>query len=171
MIIDNIFQMDMLFNGYIKDDNTGYLLSNDRDKLLYCNEESNVSIPTQILELAGFSCVYAKTITLNKNLKKIGNVAFLQLEMEYLILNDGLQVIGKTAFASCSNLQNVVIPSSVYFIGSEAFHYGNIYCNVETRPKDWHEDFASGSAKVYWLGEWEFDEQGNPVPIITSANN
>ena len=46
-----------------------------------------------------------------------------------------------------------------------AFSNGNIFCEVSSKPDEWDKDFAVQNAKVYWAGEWEYNEDGIPVAI------
>ena len=63
-------------------------------------------------------------------------------------------------------MKYVVIPSTVTYIGSEAFECEALYCYAEEKPSNWKNDFASKDTKVYWKGEWKYSE-GIPTPINT----
>ncbi len=81
--------------------------------------------------------------------------------------------IGNYAFHYCTGINSIVIPSSVTYIGYDAFcAWGegqNIYCNCsesyaeENWDSDWREDCE---AHVYFQGEWTYDHEGNPIPVL-----
>ena len=49
-------------------------------------------------------------------------------------------------------------------IDKNAFTSTTVFCEAESKPEGWHENFASGIAKVYYATEWHYDSNGNPVP-------
>ena len=58
-----------------------------------------------------------------RNLKEIGESAFESLDnLNYIALNDGCEKICSRAFAFCFDLETVIIPSSMKYIESDAFH-------------------------------------------------
>ncbi len=73
--------------------------------------------------------------------------------------------IGMQAFAY-TKLKYIVIPSSVTKIDSSAFMEVVsdfvIYTNFNSRPSTWGEALTS-NIKVYYEGEWEYNENGNPT--------
>ena len=151
-----------------------------------------ISIPNEIEVISAGSFHSLKNITkviFNENIKVIGNNAFGRcVSIEEVVLNEGLkyinfaafincskiknikipssvEYIGMNAFYGCSNLEYIVIPNNVKFIGKDCFSNGNIFCLIESKPEKWDREFYGGTAKVYWAGEWEYNEQGIPVPI------
>ena len=102
----------------------------------------------------------------NSKLKSIGYKAFSENpKLKTVILNAGLEYIDDKTFDECPSLEYVVIPASVIDIGYRAFSSGNIYIEVESKPEKWDNSFYGGTAKVFWAGEWEYNENGIPVPI------
>ena len=102
----------------------------------------------------------------NSKLKTIGNRALSEnTKLKTVILNEGLEYIGDWAFDECPSLEYVVIPKSVIDIGYLAFTSGILYIEAESKPGKWDKFFYGGTAKVYWAGEWEYNEEGIPVPI------
>ena len=100
------------------------------------------------------------------NLDQIGIRAFQYCSnLKTVHLNSGLLVIRQEAFFGCSNLEYIVIPDSVWRIESKAFNYGKIFLEgiVDDR---WEDDFAIGDAEVYYAGEWEYNSEGIPTPLI-----
>lgn len=73
--------------------------------------------------------VSLKNIEIPKSVKILGEGAFVNCSIENLVLNEGLQKIGKWAFAgSITAKSNLKIPSTVIEIGEEAFlNYGKDY--------------------------------------------
>jgi hypothetical protein len=57
------------------------------------------------------------------------------------------------------------------YVGEKAFNKGEIFCELPSRPVLWDKDFVSGTAKVYWQGEWEYDKNGIPKAIVDIETN
>ena len=155
-----------------------YTLSKDSKKILFCDSDvKELQIPSSIYEIMAGSFFNSslETIVLGENVRKISGCAFdLCKNLKKVVLNSSLESICRSAFSNCENLENIVIPKSVKYIGYVAFTQGNIFCEQTEKPKDWDSEFAVGTAKVYWAGEWEYDKDGNPRPIekdpVTSNN-
>lgn len=102
----------------------------------------------------------------NRELRIIVGGSFGEyLPLRRIILNENLKEIGFKAFYGCENFEYTVIPLSVEKIGEGAFSHGSIFCEVEGKPIGWANEFYCEQAKVYWKGEWEYDENGKPIPI------
>ena len=91
----------------------------------------------------------------------IKSFAFTGAPYKHIKLSNTLETIHVGAFYMF-NLEYVVIPKSVTFIGMEAFSSGNIFCEVKSKPSGWDDRFAFYKAKVYYADEWEYDENGVP---------
>lgn len=81
---------------------------------------------TSIGDGAFYSCGYLQTITYGTGLKSVGDSAFqncVSLETIQYPENCVLEHIGSYAFEYCYGLTNVVIPSSVTYIGENAYLY------------------------------------------------
>lgn len=63
-----------------------------------------------------------KKFTLPDNLRIIDAEAFMNVPMEYLVINNGCTTIGAQAFANCSGLLIAEIPASVTSIAANAFN-------------------------------------------------
>ena len=112
------------------------------------------------------TCNFERLIC-NNQLRLIGAQAFKDNKyLETVILNDGLKEIGNLSFYGCENFEYTVIPLSVEKIGEQAFSHGNIFCEAEAKPNGWADDFYCEQAKVYWKGEWAYNENGKPVPLV-----
>ena len=113
-----------------------------------------------------------KTIKLPNSLTTIEDEAFNGCNsLVSMEIPDGVTSIGGYAFVNCSNLKSVIIPKNVSRIGFIAFGVTtgyndiNIYCNVSSKPSGWDGYWCYNIDKIYWSGEWEYDLNGNPVPL------
>lgn len=62
-----------------------------------------------------------ETFVFPSTIKTIGEYAFAGAKFKPLVLNEGLEVIGKNAFSGCPRVREIVIPNSVKTIGDNAF--------------------------------------------------
>ena len=96
--------------------------------------------------------------------------AFSNKYLESITIPNSVIFIDYYAFQYCGSLKKVIIPDSVQIIGHNAFEgcssLLNIYCEVDILPLGWDSTFIRSGAAVYWGGQWEYDTNGNPVPII-----
>lgn len=177
-IVDGIFQYkNCLFSGdvgrmlFIYDvlqaDGCDYV--NDYKILIDCNDVDKIKLKdtTEFIEVAaGRLCTNLETVYCNKKLKYILDYAFADAtNLTHVYLEDNLIMINMYAFYN-TNLEYIVIPDSVEYIGSKAFSRGLIFCEADTKPPYWEDDFAIGKTKVYYAGEWEYNSEGIPTPII-----
>ncbi|MBQ8408495.1 MAG: leucine-rich repeat domain-containing protein [Clostridia bacterium] len=91
----------------------GILFNKDVTRLiLYPKEKSGqyYSIPTTVTE--------------------IGNEAFYDSYVKYVVIPDGVTVIGESAFESCGSLQSIAIPDSVTVIHDSAFRFCGVLGSV-----------------------------------------
>jgi len=83
----------------------------------------------------------------------IGKDIVIPASITYNGENYPVTSISKEAFYNCSNLKSVKIPNSVKSIGENAFGfcYGlTIYCEVESKPYDWHDCWNYSNCPVIW---------------------
>ena len=40
-----------------------------------------------------------------------------------------------------------------------------IYCETSKKPSAWNSSWNNSNRPVYWAGQWEYDANGNPVPL------
>ena len=90
-----------------------------------CKNLSSVTIPDSVTEMGNYAfgrCEKLKNIQLPKGLQTIGEGAFLETELEYISLPEGVTSISMNMFAGCTSLKEVTLPKSVKSIGVSAFH-------------------------------------------------
>lgn len=154
-----------------------YLESIGNSAFSYMTRLEEVVIPdtvTQIEDYAFEACAKLKKVVLPKQLKEIGNGTFETTALETLDLPDGLEVVGRSAFACglwpsghqlSSKLSRVVIPASVKEVGSNAFDgrenlteivfedLGNLeYISMKSMPAWWYENNGEVIDGVYYIG-------------------
>ena len=103
------------------------------------------------------------------NVTSIGTRAFYEefSILQRIYIPSGVISIGSHAFQECYSLTSIKIPNSVTSIDDCAFAGCtslSIYCEVSSQPSSWNTDW-NGDRPVYWAGEWEYDDNGNPVPL------
>lgn len=65
-------------------------------------------------------------ITLPKSVKEIDSYCFYLKDIKKVTLNEGLEKIGKGAFATTRNLESITLPSTVKYIEDESFRNSGI---------------------------------------------
>ena len=75
--------------------------------------------------------------------------------------------LGYGVFWSCSSLEQIIIPSSVVRINQYAFKscrkLQHIYCEFESQPERWDNGWRSEcSAAIHWLDSWQYVD-GKPT--------
>lgn len=108
---------------------------------------------------------------INSNCKFICSTAFYNCtSLTSMVLPDSVTSIGEFAFAHCFSLTSIVIPDSVASIGGYAFNncftHLKIYCVVGSQPSGWDSNWNSNNHPVFWAGEWEYDSNGIPTPLL-----
>ena len=111
---------------------------------LSTSELTNISIPDDIKSLPAFMFHQSsvKTITIHKNVKKIGSWAFYKCPKltEVIIPEDSLlTTLGDEVFANCYSLKSVFLPSTITSIGT----YNTLFSNCNnmhnvTLGTDWN---------------------------------
>lgn len=145
------------------------ILSLNNETLIAHISKSNIVTIPDVKEI-GANCFefnyYLTHVITNNNLEKIGPDAFAScFSLSKVELNDKLTYIGSCAFCYDENLSYIVIPKSVEYIGRFAFSHTIVYCEAESKPEGWDDEFYTLNAKVYYAGEWEYDYYGVPKPI------
>ena len=65
-------------------------------------------------------------------------------------------------------VKHVIIPEGITSIGDSAFNYCKsltIYCETASLPSGWGDRWNNSNIPVYWAGQWEYDLNGNTVPL------
>ena len=82
----------------------------------------------------------------------IGDYAFYDCtEIENIIIPSSVQTIGTCAFYNCESLKKIIIPISVIRMGKDVFSYNSeltIYCEVGAKPVQWI-GWSSGCSVVW----------------------
>lgn len=150
--------------------NNAYFVDNNSILIKMRKETTSIiNLPYHTFAISSYAFYnnsYLEKIVLNEGLFRIDECAFMNCKnLKNVYLNQGLRVINAYSFYGCTKLDSVVIPQSVIMIGENAFISGNIFCEQEKKPVFWNDNFVIGDAKVYWKGEWEYDENNIPKPL------
>ena len=128
------------------------------------------------LALAGVKELHFKNVIIGEDVKILYAGAITGKRYDKIEFVGDIEEIHGSLIAVGSHTFYTVIPNSVKYLGKYAFGRGNIYCEQPSKPENWDSKFVFGNAKVYWAGEWEYDENGIPKPVqdndnITPDNN
>lgn len=112
---------------------------------------------------------YIEKIILPDSIVNIYQTAFSGLiNLKSITIPSSVKRIGHYAFEDCSSLSSIVIPSNVMVISAEVFsgcRSLSIYCEAAEQPEGWATNWNPDNRPVYWAGQWEYDSEGNPVPL------
>ena len=103
----------------------------------------------------------------NYTVTSIGECAFQYTELTEIKLSEGISSIGRCAFVGCKNLKKVTLPSSLSYIGEDAFgteyDYGNDY---SVSLNEVHiSDFAA------WCQIYFENTRSNPCCYLSNTEN
>ena len=104
---------------------------------------------------------YVKSFVLSNKIKIIPNHCFIGSKINKITLPENLIEIREFAFANCSSLKNIVIPSTVEYIGYKTFTECknlSIYLESENVNENWDEYWNDSNRPVYLKGEWKYDD-------------
>ena len=97
---------------------------------------------------------YIDFVTLSNSIEEIGDGAFSEcINLTMINIPNSVGKLGSYAFSECYSLESIIVPSSVLIIGEECFksRYGiTIYCEAETKPSGWVNNFYSANATIVW---------------------
>lgn len=120
---------------------------------------------------------YITECSINEDTKIIYNLAFNGCSfIDSIVIPHGVISIGRAAFGGCDKLASVVISSSVEYIGEAAFSSFNnisVFCEISSESNEWDTGWNLAYVEndtlifhsTYWAGQWEYDANGNPVPL------
>ena len=137
-----------------------------------CSNLKSVTISegvTKLLTSAFANCTSLTNVTLPSTVEYLGMSAFNGCtNLKSIQLSESLTYIGLYCFSGCSSLESIVIPLSVTQIEGSGFVSTpllTIYCEVDSQPKNWKYQWNKDGRPVYYSAEWEYDSNGNPVPL------
>ena len=114
-------------------------------------------------------CINLTSVTLPNSVTIIDRGAFSNCtSLTSITLPNSVTNIEPLAFYNCTSLTSVIIPDSVIFNNVSAFYECpslTLYCEASSQPSSWHISWNENERPVYWAGEWEYDANGNPVPL------
>lgn len=90
-------------------------------------------------------------------------------EVTEIVVPNTFTKIGYLQFSGFDNITSITIPDSVTSIGYNAFEDCaslTIYCEAQSQQSGWDSRWNYSDRPVYWAGEWEYDVNGNPYPLI-----
>ena len=168
-VTKNVFFIDysgvrLLLEDCIEEN--GILYDTSKENLLRAiNQYGVFNVPEGVKEIhyrafAGENGI--EELICNDSLNYIWGQAFLYVNtLKKISFNENLKYIDNNAFYGC-NIEYVVIPKGVEYIGNSAFNEGMIFCEQKKKPKKWDDYFYVENAKVYWADEWEYNKYGIP---------
>jgi hypothetical protein len=133
------------------------------------NTIKEVEIPDSVTVLGNASFAHMEKlagIKLPPNLVTIGdNVFYDCISLKSVIIPNKVRKIGDSVFSGCSKLETLFIPSSVKTMGKILREWGErdtfknltIYCEAQSKPEGWDEDWNSPHAEENWnreTGTW-----------------
>ncbi len=129
------------------------------EAFLNCTSLTSITIPnsvTSIGDYAFYNCYSLTSITIPSSVTSIGDCAFYNCySLTSITIPNSVTSIGVEAFAYCNSLTSVTIPNSVTSIGENAFDncesLTDIYCDFESKPDGWSDDWNMSNATVHWL--------------------
>lgn len=123
----------------------------------YCIMLRSLVLPdsVEVIERSAFlTCINLESVKLGSGIKSIGEGAFAYCEkLQSVEIPPGLKFVHRYAFEGCISLTSIVIPESVKYLYSYAFSGCNnlkIYCEAESKPSTWSDDWNYHSRPVEW---------------------
>jgi hypothetical protein len=154
----------------------GYWIEEDGEKTLLIIGENHPVIDG-VITIDGYERISALVLggTIENGFKKVvigDSVRILYYgaitgkKFDEIVFSKNLKEIHGCITSKNNTTFKTIIPKTIEIVGKYSFSGGNIYCEQESKPLNWHPEFAVENAKVYWAGEWEYDKDGNPQPKI-----
>lgn len=127
-----------------------------------CYSLKSVILPDNLTEIGPYmfsNCKSLVSLTIPQSVTVIGEKAFSKCAIETIVLPQNLTEIGTKAFY-ISSLKEIFIPKSVTYIGEAAFvaytiNQLNVYCEVDSKPEGWHDDWAQDNYHIDILWGWD----------------
>lgn len=144
--------------------NTTFQSSNTHPKSnIYLNGEQITTfvVPDDVEQINAYLFYkWDNEVILGKSVKSIKKSAFQQSAITSIILPEGLETIQDNAFLTCENLKSINIPTTLTYIGNDAFYNTNIervdisdissWCNIQFVSYD--SSPVSSTTQVYLNG-------------------
>ena len=105
----------------------------------FCTSLKSISLPETITSIEGsaFSNSGLQSFIVPKQVTSIGSSVFFNcVNLEYITLPDGLQIIDINCFQSCQSLKSITIPASVTSIGYWAFGDCPMLTEIHAHPQE-----------------------------------
>lgn len=124
-----------------------------------CQSLPSITVPngvTKIEQGVFSSCKALKSIVLPNSVTEIKNSGFYHCEsLASFTIPEHVTRIGELSFGGCYSLRSIIIPRSVTSISDYAFHYCDsdnltIYCEAESKPYGWNDNWNSYDCPVVW---------------------
>ena len=127
-----------------------------------CFSLKSVILPDNLTEIGPYmfsNCKSLVSLTIPQSVTVIGENAFSQCAIETIVLPQNLTEIGTKAFY-ITDLKEIFIPKSVTYIGEAAFvaftfNQLTVYCEVDSKPEGWHDDWAQDNYHIDILWGWD----------------
>ena len=138
------------------------ILSNSMESIEHntfesCSALGSIVIPESVKEIKSWAfdgCSALESIKLSNGLTTIGYGAFHNCTLlKSIEIPDNTTTIQNMAFSNCTSLESIVIPDSVSTVEVIAFHTCpnlTIYCEAESKPEGWDENWCVGAKEVVW---------------------
>ncbi len=122
-----------------------------------CSSLESITIPNSVMSI-GYEafryCSSLESITIPNSVTSIGGEVFKYCSsLESITIPNSVTSIGIYAFYDCSSLESITIPNSVTSIGNYAFSGCSnltIYCEAESKPSGWDDEWNSDDCPVVW---------------------
>lgn len=122
-----------------------------------CSSLTSVTISTSATKIGDSAfrdCISLESVVIPSSVTNINGSAFYGCtKLASVVISNGVASIGGSAFRYCTSLKSIIIPSSVTKISDSAFRDCSkltIYCEVDSKPGDWHGNWNYSKCEVVW---------------------
>ncbi|MBQ9743505.1 MAG: leucine-rich repeat domain-containing protein [Clostridia bacterium] len=144
----------------------GILCSADKTKLIYfpyARTDSEIPSCIKVICSASFSNSGIKELVIPDTVEIIESNAFNGCEaITKITVGKGVTTIGDGAFKYCTSLIYLYIPTNVTEVGVDVVffnaYYVQVYCQAESKPDGWNDEWNSYGAPVIWGHELQSAE-------------